>query len=106
MRILLDESLPRKLGEELYGHQVRTVQSLGWAGLKNGELLRRAGEQFDVLITGDQNLEFQQNPARVRIPVIVLIAANNRIETLRPLVPRLMEALAAVRPDQFMRVGS
>ena len=60
MRILLDESLPRKLSQELTGHEVRTVQRLGWAGLKNGELLHRASGKFDILITGDQNLEYQQ----------------------------------------------
>lgn len=59
MRILLDESLPRRIGNDLIGHEVQTVQQRGWSGLKNGELLRKASEEFDVLITGDQNLEYQ-----------------------------------------------
>jgi predicted nuclease of predicted toxin-antitoxin system len=63
MRILLDESLPRRLEQELSGHEVQTVQSRGWAGLKNGELLRLASAEFQALLTGDQNLEYQQNMA-------------------------------------------
>jgi len=63
MRILLDESLPRSLAQELSDHEVQTVQSRGWAGLKNGELLRLASAEFQALLTGDQNLEYQQNMA-------------------------------------------
>lgn len=105
MRILLDESLPRKLGQALAGHEVRTVQQVGWDGLKNGELLRQASGKFDVLLTGDQNLEYQQNPARLPIAVVVLIAANNRIETLRPLIPDLLQVLAHVEVGQLVKVG-
>ncbi len=104
MRILLDESLPRKLGLSFVGHEVRTVQQVGWSGHKNGELLRRASVEFDVLLTGDQNLRFQQNSARLPIAVVVLIAANNRIETLRPLVPDLLQVLARVEPGQLVNV--
>jgi predicted nuclease of predicted toxin-antitoxin system len=105
MRILLDESLPRDLGREISGHEVTTVvQQAGWAGLQNGELLRRAAEQFDVLVTGDQNVEHQQNPARLPLPVIILAAASNRIEALRPLVPQLLQALANVAGRRFIRI--
>jgi|ERR1017187_4312357 hypothetical protein len=62
MRILLDESLPRKLSLELTGHETQTVQRRGWSGLKNGALLRTASQEFQVLLTGDQKLEFLQNP--------------------------------------------
>jgi predicted nuclease of predicted toxin-antitoxin system len=81
MRILLDESLPRTLARELTGHQVQTVQRQGWAGLKNGALLQRAAGEYDVLITGDRNLEYQQNLTRLQIAVVVLAAreqARNR----------------------------
>lgn len=105
MRILLDESLPRKLAFELTGHELQTVQKRGWAGLENGELLRTASEEFQVLLTGDQNLEFQQNPERLPIAIIVLVAVNNRIETIRPLVPQVLEALKSIRPGQLVRVG-
>ena len=105
MRILLDESLPRKLALELSGHEVQTVQKQGWAGLKNGELLRRASEEFDVLVTGDQNLEYQQNLAKLSIAIVVLVAENNRIETLRPLVPNMLSVIASIRPGQLVRVN-
>jgi predicted nuclease of predicted toxin-antitoxin system len=104
MRILLDESLPRRLALEISGHEVQTVQKQGWAGLKNGELLRRASGSFDVLVTGDRNLEFQQNLTKVSIAVVVLIAKSNRIESLRPLVPRLLTILASIQPGQLVRV--
>jgi len=106
MRILLDESLPRKLALELPGHETQTVQKRGWSGLKNGELLRTASPEFQVVLTGDKNLEFQQNPATLPIAVIVLVAANNRIETLRPLVREVLEALKSIRPGQLVRVGA
>ena len=104
MRVLLDESLPRKLALALTGHVAQTVQQRGWAGLKNGELLRKASAEFDVVVTGDQNLEYQQNPATLPIAVVGLIAVNNRFETLRPLVPALLETLQSIRPGQFTRV--
>jgi predicted nuclease of predicted toxin-antitoxin system len=105
MRILLDESLPRKLRLELPGHEPDTVQKQGWAGLENGALLRAASREFQVLITGDQNLEFQQNPKALPIAVIVLVAVDNRMETLRPLIPALLEALQTIRPGELRRVG-
>jgi hypothetical protein len=91
MRILLDESLPRDLGREITGHEVTTVQQAEWTGLENGELLRRAAERFDVLVTGDQNIEYQQNPTSLPLPVVILVAASNRIEALRPLIPELLQ---------------
>ncbi len=91
---------------ELTGHETQTVQKRGWSGLENGELLRTASPEFQVLLTGDKNLEFQQNPATLPIAVIVLVAANNRIATLRPLVPEVLEALRSIRPGQLVRVGA
>lgn len=104
MRVLLDESLPRDLGRELPGHEVTTVQQAGWAGIENGDLLRRAAGKFDVLVTGDQSIEHQQNPARLPIPVVVLVASSNRIEALRRLIPELLQVLPAVAGTKFVRV--
>jgi predicted nuclease of predicted toxin-antitoxin system len=106
MRILLDESLPRRLAQELSGHEVQTVQSRGWAGLKNGELLRLANAEFQALLSGDQNLEYQQNMAGLAIAVVVLVAVNNRIESLRPFVPEVLKVLAIIQPGQLVRVGA
>src|SRR5713226_2762093 len=61
MRVLLDECVPRALRKELPGHEVKTVAEAGWAGVRNGELLQLAAKQFDLLLTVDRNLEYQQN---------------------------------------------
>ncbi len=88
MRVLLDEQLPRQLARELIDHEVRTVQQQRWAGLKNGELLQRAAEAgYDVFITADQNIEFQQNLVQARLFILVLVALSNALEELLPLVP-------------------
>jgi predicted nuclease of predicted toxin-antitoxin system len=76
MRILLDESLPIELRDELSGHSVSSVQEMGWSSLKNGELLLRAAAQFDVFLTADQNLQFQQNLRTLPVAVAVLAAAG------------------------------
>jgi hypothetical protein len=65
-----------------------------------------ASSEFDVLLTGDKNLEFQQNPASLPIAVIVLLAVNNRIETLRPLIPDVLQALKTIRPGALVHVGA
>jgi predicted nuclease of predicted toxin-antitoxin system len=106
MRILLDESVPKKFGFELAGHFVSTVQQVGWAGLKNGELLRKAKDRFDVLVTADQNIQYQQDLTMLPIPVVVLVAVNNRIETLRPLIPLLLAVLLRIKPGQLLHVGA
>ena len=77
MRVLLDEQLPRHLTRELAVHDVRTVRQQGWTGTKNGELLRRAvAAGFEVFLTADQNLQFQQNLAQLRLAVVVLAAPS------------------------------
>lgn len=106
MRVLLDESVPRKLALELTGHVTQTVQKRGWAGLKNGQLLRAASGEFDIFLTGDRNLEYQQNTAALPIAIIVLVALNNRIETLRPFVPELLKVIESISPGQLIRVGA
>ena len=106
MRILLDESLPRNLKLELPGHDAQTVQKRGWSGLKNGELLREASREFQVFLTGDRNLEFQQNLTTLPIAVIVMVAVNNRIETLRSLVPDVLKALRTIQLGQLVRIGT
>lgn len=106
MRILLDEQLPRQLARELRSHQTRTVQQQGWVGLTNGELLRRAAVGgFDIFVTADQNLQFQQNLRGSPLGVIVLVAPSNALEDLLPLVPRLLDAITEVRPGEIRRVA-
>jgi hypothetical protein len=98
VRVLLDECLPRPLKRKLVGHDVRTAPETGWAAKTNGELLRLAAAEFDVFLTSDRNLSYQQNVRTFGIAVIVLIAASNRVQDLLPLVPRILEALATVQP--------
>jgi hypothetical protein len=105
VRVLLDEQLPRQLARELVGHEVRTVQQQGWAGLKNGELLQRAaGAGFEVFITADQNIEFQQNLARSGLFVLVLVAPSNALEDLVPLVPDILAQLPNTQAGRVVRV--
>jgi len=106
MHILLDESLPIELALELLGHDVASVQKMGWSGLKNGELLARAAGQFHVMLTADQNLPYQQNLDRLPIAVIVLLARSNRIEALRALLPRLLVALSSIQPRTLVQLGA
>ena len=106
MRILLDESLPIELRDLLPQHSVRSVQEMGWSALKNGELLRRSVDAFDVFVTADQNLQYQQNIKALPIAVAVLVARSNRIESLGPLVPELLSALESMRPRTLFRVGA
>lgn len=105
-RVLLDESVPRRIGFELDGHFVRTVQFMGWTGVKNGQLLQLAVEQFEVFITADQNLRYQQHHPEHQIAVIVLIAVNNRLQTLLPLVPDIMQTLETIEIGCVIEVGS
>ena len=106
MRILLDESLPRPLGQLLVGHDVSTVADEGWTSLTNGALLRKAAASFDVLLTADQNIEFQQNLAKLPLAIVVLVAESNRLESLEPLVPMALEALKSLKPRTLLRVGA
>ncbi|HLV33875.1 MAG TPA: hypothetical protein VKY59_02125 [Spirillospora sp.] len=84
MKILIDECLPRKLKNELLNHEVKTVPEVGWAGKKNGDLLRLMAGGFDVFITIDGALENQQQLAAQPVAFVVLSAVNNKLETLLP----------------------
>lgn len=104
MRILL-ESLPGRLIGELAGHTVSTVTDQGWSSLENGDLLRSAVGQFDVFLTADQNLEYQQNLSELPLAVAVLVAYNNKLETIRPLLPELLDRLTDLEPCTLVKVG-
>jgi len=106
MRILLDENLPRKLVGYLVEHDCRTVVEWGWSGRKNGELLLLADPLFDVLLTLDKNLPYQQNLDTNRIAVLIVRARSNRIQDLLPIVPECLSALATIEPRQVVRLSS
>lgn len=105
MKVLLDECVPRKLRQELAKHEVLTVTERGWSGIKNGKLLALAVAEFDVFLTVDQNLKYQQNLKAFNIGVILLVARNNRLKTLLPLMPEAKEALENIKAGDFIRVG-
>jgi len=86
-------------------HDVRTVAAMGWRGIQNGELLSLAGDRFDVFVTADQNLEYQQNLATLPVAVVVLAAPTNRIESLLPLIPAVLQVFETLAPKQLVRVG-
>ena len=100
MRLLLDECVPKRLKRELPGHDARTVQDLGWAGIKNGALLTLANGQFDALLTVDQGIEYQQNLSGLSISVVVMMAPSNDVDYLRPLLPGAEDALRGSGPEK------
>ena len=98
MRVLLDECLPKKLKLVIEADLVKTVPEAGWAGKENGELLRLAEANFDVLLTNDQNMEHQQPIGRFDLAFIVLVAPTNDIADLLPRVPAINQKLTAIQP--------
>ena len=106
MKVLLDECVPRKLGRELTDYEVITVTERGWSGIKNGNLLTLAAPEFDVFLTVDQNLKYQQNLKNLNIAIILLIARNNRLKTLLPLIPEVREALSKIAEGDFIHIGT
>jgi predicted nuclease of predicted toxin-antitoxin system len=106
MKILLDECIDRRLSREFVGYEARTVPQMGWAGIKDGQLLVLAEAKFDIFITVDRNLSFQQNLPQFDIAVIVLQAASNRLTDLKPLVPEILAILATVAKGQATTVSA
>ncbi len=105
MKLLLDECIDRRLAKELEAHDVKTVPQMGWAGIKNGELLTLAEKEFDVFITVDRNLSFQQNLPEFKIAVLVLHAPSNRLADLRPLAPKILSTLPILTKGEAENVG-
>ncbi len=108
MRVLIDRRSPKALKRHLadHGHKCVTVQQAGWAGKKNGELLDLAEPQFDVLVTLDTNVQYQQNLAGRKLAVVVLHSSSKRLEHLRPYSPECVSAIQKIKPGQVVRVSS
>jgi predicted nuclease of predicted toxin-antitoxin system len=104
MKILLDDNLPHALRLELPGHDVFTVTYMRWKGISNGQLLSKAAEnQFDVVITTDRGIEYQQGS--LPCAVIVLMAKSNNIERIRSLLPQLLRAIQSLLPGTLIKIG-
>lgn len=95
MKILLDECVPKDIKKFLSKHEVSTVIECGWSGIKNGALLKLARTNFDVFITVDKNLSFQQNTYKLPIPVIVIHSHSNKLKYLEPILPSVVNVLEA-----------
>ena len=102
MKILIDESVPRLLKLRLPQLDISTVQELGWAGLRNGELLRRAEEHFDIFVTADQNLRYQQNLSGRKLAILVL--PSNQVPLVARLVPVVETLLTTIQPGTIVDV--
>jgi predicted nuclease of predicted toxin-antitoxin system len=105
MKILLDECIDRRLAREFVDYEVKTVPQMGWAGIKDGQLLVLAEVEFDVFITVDRNLSFQQNLPQFNIAVIVLQARSNRLVDLKPLVLEVLAILPTADRGQATTVS-
>jgi hypothetical protein len=101
----MSECIDRKLAKEFLGYEVKTVPQMGWAGVKNGQLLALAETDFDVFITVDRNLSFQQNLPYFDIAIIVLQAQSNRLIDMKPLVPKVLATLATAVKGQAIIVS-
>lgn len=106
MRVLLDECVDWRLSRDILGHDVKTARQMGWATIKNGELLALASQQFDIFVTVDRNLSFQQNLVSFSLAVLVLRARTNRLADLRVLVPDLLAAIDTAKPGFARLIGS
>jgi hypothetical protein len=105
MKLLLDECVTNYLKPDFIGHEVSTIEEAGFKGLKNGKLLEAASGRFDVLVTVDQDLQFQQNLETFSIAVLVLKAKRSAYPFLKPLIPRALEELKGIKSGNVVVVS-
>lgn len=103
-KILLDHCIPKPLKRELISDAVTHISELNWQKFADRELLSLADKNFDVFITVDRNIFFQQNLAPHKIAIVVLIARSNRLEALQPLISKLIAALNVIQPGDFIEI--
>ena len=96
--------MPHKLRLRLPEFDAWTVLRMGWAGIKNGELLRLADESFDVLVTGDQNIPYQQNLSRFSLGIVLLRTPGTRFQDIQPYIEQIRDAITAVAPGELVFV--
>lgn len=105
MKVLVDECVDWRLSRDIVGHEVKTARQMGWSTIRNGELLGLAAKEFDVFVTVDRNLSFQQNLPAFAIAVIVLRARTNRLSDLQLLVPDLLACIPTAKRGAVTYVG-
>jgi hypothetical protein len=105
VKILLDEILPPKLRHDLIGHDVNAVALQGWNGLTNGKLLREAAAAgFEVMLTRDRGIEFEQNLTNLPIAIVLLIPKTADLPSLRAMMPEVLEILRTIRPRSMVKL--
>ena len=104
MKLLLDECAPKRLKNDFPGHEILTVEDVGLKGLKNGELLRAAAEEFDVLITVDRRMQFQQNLLKLDLALVILVAKPCRYVQLKLLMPMILDCLKTIKAGEIVIV--
>ncbi len=105
MKVLLDECVNRRLAQDFVGHEVSTFAQMGWKSKANGELLALAATVFEVFVTTDRNLSFQQNIQSFGIAVVVMRAHTNLLTDLRPIVPALLKLLPFLKKGEVREIG-
>ena len=105
MKVLLDECVNQRLARDFVGHEVSTVEQMGWKSKENGELLALAAKAFEVFVTTDRNLSFQQNVQNLGIAVVVMTAPTNRLTDLRLIVPALLKVMPFLRKGEVREIG-
>lgn len=105
MRVLIDECLDWRLGRALAGHDCVSVQNMGWSGIKNGKLLTLAAKEFDIFLTADRNLSFQQNTTKLQIAVVVLAAGSTQLAKTLPLMPKVLALLPQLKKGELVTVS-
>ncbi len=105
MNILIDECIDRRLAKQLSGHIVKTVPQIGWAGIKDRELLGLAEIEFDVFITVDRNLPFQQNLVTLDLAILILQVPSNRLADIQVLIPKILAIVDTVPKGTATVVG-
>ena len=105
MKLLLDECVDRHFAKALSGYLIKTVPQMGWAALKNGELLARPEQEFDVFITVDRGLPSQQNLSKRKIALLIMKAKTNQLVDLLPLAANVLAALPNLKAGQVIVIG-
>ncbi len=102
MKILLDECVPWPMHRFLTGHECTTAQQRGWGGIKNGELIRQAEGEFDLIITTDQNIRYQQNLANRRLPILQL--STNDLRRIQAAATQIQKAVLEIQTGEFRQL--
>jgi len=105
VKVFVDECVDWRFARNIVGHDVKTAHQMGWSTIENGELLALAAKEFDVFVTVDRNLSFQQHLPAFTIAVVVLRAASNRLADLQPLVPELLASIPEAKRGAVTYVG-